>query len=105
MLAALDWELSTLGDPLSDLAYFCMPYHFASLPGGLEGFPSFPGGVVPDGVPSERELRAQYFRHRGAEDPYARFGEGGGGAVAPWGFYLVLSMFRMAAILQARTRA
>lgn len=25
--AVLDWELSTLGDPLADLAYNCMPYH------------------------------------------------------------------------------
>ena len=27
MSAVLDWELSTLGDPLLDLAYCCMPYH------------------------------------------------------------------------------
>ncbi len=27
MLAVLDWELSTLGDPISDLAYICMTYH------------------------------------------------------------------------------
>lgn len=27
VLAVLDWELSTLGDPLADLAYSCMPYH------------------------------------------------------------------------------
>lgn len=26
VLAVLDWELSTLGDPLADLAYCCMPY-------------------------------------------------------------------------------
>lgn len=102
VLAVLDWELSTLGDPLSDLAYLCMPYHFASSPGDRAGFPSFKGGVVPEGVPTERELRAAYFRHRGMADPYAAGGEGGGGAVAPWGFYLVLSMFRMAAILQVR---
>lgn len=25
--AVLDWELSTLGDPLSDLAYNCLPNH------------------------------------------------------------------------------
>ena len=25
--AVLDWELSTLGDPISDLAYCCMAYH------------------------------------------------------------------------------
>lgn len=27
VLAVLDWELSTLGDPVSDLAYVCIPYH------------------------------------------------------------------------------
>ena len=37
--AVLDWELSTLGDPISDLAYCCMAYHLdpdsASLKGDL----------------------------------------------------------------------
>ena len=27
VVAVLDWELSTLGDPLADLAYSCLPYH------------------------------------------------------------------------------
>ena len=27
VVAVLDWELSTLGDPVSDLAYVTMPYH------------------------------------------------------------------------------
>lgn len=31
ILAVLDWELSTLGDPLADLAYNCMPYHLPSV--------------------------------------------------------------------------
>ena len=31
VLAVLDWELSTLGHPVADLAYSAMPYH---LPGG-----------------------------------------------------------------------
>ena len=29
MIAVLDWELSTLGDPLSDLAYNCLPHHLS----------------------------------------------------------------------------
>ncbi len=29
VLAVVDWELSTLGDPLSDLAYNCLPYYMA----------------------------------------------------------------------------
>lgn len=31
VLAVLDWELSTLGDPLADLAYNCLPYHLPSV--------------------------------------------------------------------------
>lgn len=27
VLAVLDWELSTLGDPLADFAYHCMAWH------------------------------------------------------------------------------
>ena len=27
ILAVLDWELSTLGDPLADFAYHCMSWH------------------------------------------------------------------------------
>ena len=27
VVAVLDWELSTLGDPFSDLAYSCLPYY------------------------------------------------------------------------------
>lgn len=27
VLGVLDWELSTLGHPLADLAYSAMPYH------------------------------------------------------------------------------
>lgn len=33
VLAVLDWELSTLGDPLADLAYNCLPYHLPSVRG------------------------------------------------------------------------
>ncbi|KAJ1470955.1 kinase-like domain-containing protein [Baffinella frigidus] len=36
VLAVLDWELSTLGDPLADVAYNCLVYylppHFPQLP-------------------------------------------------------------------------
>ena len=33
VLGVLDWELSTLGDPLADLAYLCMPYHMPQVSG------------------------------------------------------------------------
>ena len=28
MIAVLDWELSTTGQPLADLAYFLMPHYW-----------------------------------------------------------------------------
>ena len=57
MVAVLDWELATLGDPLADVAYACLPYH---LPRGGTGYPALPD-VVPPGVPSEPSFRAAYF--------------------------------------------
>ncbi len=37
VLAVLDWELSTLGDPVSDLAYCCMMYHLPADKAHLKG--------------------------------------------------------------------
>lgn len=38
VLAVLDWELSTLGDPLADVAYSCLAHFLPS------SFPMLPGG-------------------------------------------------------------
>ena len=48
MLAVLDWELSTLGYPLADLAYSAMPYRLASGSLGLAGLPT----PLPEGAQS-----------------------------------------------------
>ncbi len=86
VLAVLDWELSTLGHPLSDLAYNCMTYHFPAK--GL----SFPGlgGLDLDalGIPTEADYVAAYGRRAGR------------GSLADWNVFLAFSLFRMAAILQ-----
>jgi aminoglycoside phosphotransferase (APT) family kinase protein len=86
ILAVLDWELSTLGHPLVDLAYYCMRYH---LP--VAEFRGL-GGVDPKAymIPSEAECVAEYCRLRGVAP------------VAPkdWAYYSAFCMFRMAAILQ-----
>ena len=42
VVAVLDWELSTLGDPVSDLAYVCMPYHMDPDQPQLKGDRAFP---------------------------------------------------------------
>jgi aminoglycoside phosphotransferase (APT) family kinase protein len=86
ILAVLDWELSTLGHPLVDLAYLCMRYHLSAVE--FRGL----GGLDPAAlqIPSEAECVADYCRRRGRAP------------VAPqdWTYYLAFNMFRLAGILQ-----
>ena len=84
VIALLDWELSTLGHPLGDLGYSCMPYH-----GGVAGKLSLDGQAGPHtGIPTESEFVAEYCRHTGREQ------------IPNWNFYLAFSFFRLASILQ-----
>lgn len=80
----LDWELSTLGHPMADLAYQCMQWRLPNKGDmrGLEGVDR-----VALGLPSERDYVAAYARRRGL------------GAIENWSFYLVFAIFRLAAIL------
>jgi aminoglycoside phosphotransferase (APT) family kinase protein len=86
ILAVLDWELSTLGHPLVDLAYLCMRYHLSA-----EQFKGLGGlDTAALQIPGEAECVADYCRRRG-RDP-----------VAPrdWTYYLAFNMFRLTGILQ-----
>jgi aminoglycoside phosphotransferase (APT) family kinase protein len=85
VLAVLDWELATLGHPLSDFAYHAMIWRLA--PGQFRGLKGcdFAG----TGIPTEAEYVAAYC---------ARIGRAGI-AHAHWEFYLIFNMFRIAAIL------
>ncbi|MBE03861.1 MAG: phosphotransferase family protein [Gammaproteobacteria bacterium] len=84
VVAVLDWELSTLGDPLSDLAYNCLAYHWPQ-----QAFNAHRVlGENAEGVPTELEYLKLYCNQTGRE------------AINDWTFYLVLSMFRAAAIIQ-----
>jgi aminoglycoside phosphotransferase (APT) family kinase protein len=80
-VAVLDWELSTLGHPLADLAYHCI---FDVIGAGPDGG----AGARPAGLPLEAEVVAGYARRTG-RDPGAA-----------WGFCLAFSLFRLAAITQ-----
>ncbi|OLC15121.1 MAG: phosphotransferase family protein, partial [Candidatus Rokubacteria bacterium 13_1_40CM_69_27] len=53
--AVLDWELSTLGHPLGDLAYHCLPFRLRH-----DQFEGFAGEPRPAGIPSEDEYLAAY---------------------------------------------
>ena len=85
VVAVVDWELSTLGHPLADLAYNCMTYH---LPRGArwKGL----GGVDREalGIPSEEDYVAAYCRRTGRA------------GVPDWNFFMAFGLFRLAAICQ-----
>jgi aminoglycoside phosphotransferase (APT) family kinase protein len=85
ILAVLDWELSTLGDPLADFAYHCMRWRLTA-PGGLAG-----AELQSLGIPSEAQYLRRYLE---------RTGDGAALSAADWGYYLVFSMFRLVGILQ-----
>lgn len=88
VVAVLDWELSTLGDPLADFAYHMMSWRIPpSLFRGLAGF-DFAGS----GVPDEKSYLAAYLHRNNIAPP------------AAWEFYIVLSLFRIASILQGIAR-
>jgi aminoglycoside phosphotransferase (APT) family kinase protein len=84
VIAVLDWELSTLGHPLADLAYNCILYHSVS-----ESWGTLAGvDLTAAGIPSEAEYVAAYC---------ARTGRAG---VDDFEFYLAFSLFRLASIGQ-----
>jgi len=84
VLAVIDWELGTLGAPLSDLAYNCLPYHASDPTRGditQLDYASY-------GIPAEEACVARYCARTGREK------------IEHWNFYIVLSLFRLAAISQ-----
>src|SRR5436309_1582918 len=86
ILAVLDWELSTLGDPLADFAYHCMSWHIP--PGAFRGIAGL--DLHDLGIPSEEQYVAMYCKRTGRQ----------GIDRSHWDFYLAYNLFRMAAILQ-----
>ena len=86
VVAVLDWELSTLGHPLCDLAYNCLPYYMPEEAGALSGL----GGhdLKALGIPEEDEFIADYCAASGRNRP------------ANWNFFVAFSFFRLASISQ-----
>jgi aminoglycoside phosphotransferase (APT) family kinase protein len=84
-LAVVDWELSTLGHPFSDIAYQCMQWRLPN-EGNFRGL----GGVdrAALGIPTEEEYVARYCERTGIA------------SIPIWTFCLVFNFFRLAAIIQ-----
>lgn len=78
VIGILDWELSTLGSPLSDFAYLCRPYRDALRNADLKAL----------GIPSEEEFVEAYCRRTGRD------------GIDHWDYYMAFNMFRLAGILQ-----
>ena len=85
VVAVLDWELSTLGDGLADLGYWCQEYHSpaSKKPGMIAG-----KNLAELGIPSESELISAYCQFARLED------------IENWLFYVVFNLFRSAGIIQ-----
>ncbi len=86
VLAVLDWELSTLGHPLADLAYLCTCMRLPVELGPLSGLARMDRAEL--GVPTEQEMVSLYCELRGI------------GPIDDWYFYLAFSYFRLASICQ-----
>ncbi|XP_022079162.1 acyl-CoA dehydrogenase family member 11-like [Acanthaster planci] len=92
VLAVLDWELSTLGEPLTDVAYVCMLYHYPhNMPIHLTNpkQDKFSELKRIRGIPSEADFVRAYCQR--CVQPYP---------VPHWQFYLALCLFKMASICQ-----
>jgi aminoglycoside phosphotransferase (APT) family kinase protein len=82
-LAVLDWELSTLGHPLADLAYHCMVWHAPREFRGIAGLDQAALGIA-----QERDYIRKYCERTGFE------------IKGNWNYYLAFNLFRLAAINQ-----
>jgi aminoglycoside phosphotransferase (APT) family kinase protein len=86
VVAVLDWELCTLGHPLSDLAYNALAWHMPA--GILRGFAD--QDLHRLGIPTQADYIARYCDKRQIDRTSVQ---------ADWSFYLAFNLFRLSAIL------
>ncbi len=83
VIAVLDWELSTLGNPLADFSYHLMKYRTPpGLPAGMAG--QDPAQL---GLPSEQEYVERYCQQTGRS------------SIPQLEYYFAFNMWRLAAII------
>ena len=85
LLAVIDWELSTLGHPFSDLAYQCMQWRLPNRD-AMRGLADVDRSTL--GIPTEQQYIAKYCERTGLP------------GIPNWNYYLAFSFFRLAAIVQ-----
>jgi aminoglycoside phosphotransferase (APT) family kinase protein len=84
VIGLIDWELSTIGHPLSDLANITLPYT------SPQDFPIYPTFDLTEGsgVPPIEEVLQEYCRVSGLDYP-----------IQNWKFYVSFAWFRLAVII------
>jgi aminoglycoside phosphotransferase (APT) family kinase protein len=86
ILAVLDWELSTLGNPLADVAYNCLLYYMPRSDTSFNGFKDLDLKTL--GIPNQNDYIKAYCHQTGRDDiPHLQF-------------FVVFALFRSAAIAQ-----
>ena len=84
VLAVLDWELSTLGDPLADFTYVCMAWVTEN--GGRSGVMDLDRKVL--GIPELDEVVERYCQATGRD------------SVPDMNWYFAYNFFRLTGIIQ-----
>ncbi|KJR08154.1 phosphotransferase family protein [Gordonia sihwensis] len=79
--AVLDWELSTIGDSLTDLALMCVYHRLGAAGGGVTDVSLAPGFLTED------EVLARYSAESGRD-------------LSDFGFYLAFGCFKLAGIVE-----
>ncbi len=85
VIAVLDWELSTLGDPRADFAYTSMIWRLTPDEYRL-GIAGLDRQEI--GIPAEADYLQAYCRRTGRD------------GIENWDFFIVFNLFRLASILQ-----
>lgn len=78
-IAILDWELSTIGDPLADFGYHCLLWHIGKIDNDVAK------GL---GIPNEDEYLNKYLSRTKMQ------------LDSDWEFYIIFSLFKVAGICQ-----
>jgi aminoglycoside phosphotransferase (APT) family kinase protein len=87
VLAVLDWELSTIGDPLADFTYHLMQWQMPAI-GGISASSLLGHDLPALGIPTMQEYVATYCRRTGRR------------TTPNMDYYAAYNFFRLAGILQ-----
>ena len=85
VVAILDWELSTLGNPIADFTYHMMSWR---LPVGARGMGIMGADLQKLNIPKEDEYAELYYKKTGRTK------------IQNWDFYMAYNIFRLAGIAQ-----